>query len=125
MNTLTPKKILVVHDDRQEWATMSQILLLNGYQVSYAESKEQALKVAKKTRPDLVICSAGGTKLDVAEFLEALKSAPQTRNIPFLLVASSEDGLPARIGELHPNHILLRPFSREQLAIKVQKNLEH
>jgi PleD family two-component response regulator len=43
MTASGPKKMLLVNDNRHVILTLSQILLTNGYQLSYAESEAQAL----------------------------------------------------------------------------------
>jgi response regulator RpfG family c-di-GMP phosphodiesterase len=124
MTTPNPKKILIVNDNRQEMVTLSQILLLNGYQLSYSENEALAIKLARKTKPDLVICNTVSTKLDVTTFFRAVRSSAETRHIPFLFIAESRERLLEQMGDLHPKHLLLKPFTREQLAITVQENLK-
>jgi response regulator RpfG family c-di-GMP phosphodiesterase len=104
--------------------TLSQILLLNGYQLSYSEDEAIAIKLAKKTKPDLVICNTVSTKLDVTAFFRALRSHAETRHVPFLFIAESKEQLKEQVGDLHPQNLLLKPFTREQLAITVQENLK-
>jgi PleD family two-component response regulator len=124
MKKTGPKKILLVNDNRREMATLSQIILLNGYQLLYAEDKDQALKAVKKTKPDLVICSDGSSKLDFVGLFKTLKATAQTRSIPFLFIAESKEELLERVGNLQPGSLLRCPFTREQLAIRVQETLK-
>jgi PleD family two-component response regulator len=124
MNTSGPKKILVVDDNRHEMLTLTQILLLNGYQLSYALNESSALKLVRKTRPDLIICNAVDTKLDLAGFVKPLLSHEATRRIPILFIAKSSEQLHEQIEDLRSPHLLLKPYTREQLAISVQENLK-
>jgi CheY-like chemotaxis protein len=125
MSKTGPKTILVVNDKRLEMATLVQILLHNGYQLLYAEGKSQAIKAVKQAKPDLVICDTGSTNLDLAAYFKTVRSTPSTRRIPFLFITDPAGELPEQISELHPHHVLPKPFTREQLAITVQKSIKN
>jgi response regulator RpfG family c-di-GMP phosphodiesterase len=125
MTQTDPKKILIVNDNRQEMMTLSQVLLLNGYQLSYAENEAAAVKLVKKTKPDLIICNTVGTGLDIVGFCKTLQSGAETKRIRFLFIAESKEQLQEQLGEVHSQHLLPKPYTREQLAITVQKNLKH
>lgn len=122
---VNPKKILIVDDDLVSFATISQILLQNGYGVLHAEDEEHALRAAKKSRPDLIICNAESRKLDVLQLVKAVWQAPQIRGTPVLFLTESPELTWAGPGLLGPKQYLRKPFTREQLAIAVQENLRH
>jgi response regulator RpfG family c-di-GMP phosphodiesterase len=124
MKELDSKRILILVDNRREMVTLSQIILLNGYQLSYAEDQDQALKAVKKTKPDLVICREGSSKLDVVGLFKSLRLAPQTRSIPFLFITECKEHLLEELGDMRPDGLLMSPFTREQFAIAVQENTQ-
>jgi PleD family two-component response regulator len=127
MNTMTKaksKKILLVFDDQFETTTISQILLLNKYQVLHAKDEREAITIARKLKPDLIIFNPQSKKIDSAELLESVRSAPQTRRIPFLFVLESKDQIPSEAGDQRPQHSLVRPFARGEVALAVQKSLK-
>jgi DNA-binding response OmpR family regulator len=122
---VTPKKILIVDDDLLSTATLTQILLQNGYEVLHAENKDRAVRVAQKSRPDMIICNAESKKLDAHQFLELVRQAPQTRGASILILTERRETLEREHGLLGPRQFLMKPFTREQLAIAVQENLRH
>ena len=122
---MTPKKILIVDDDLLSIATLTQILLQNGYEVLHAEDKDRAAKVARKSRPDMIICNAESKKVDALEFLKFVRQAPQTRGAAILILTERREILAGEPGLLGPRQFLVKPFTREQLAIAVQENLKH
>ena len=122
---MTPKKILIVDDDLRNIATISQILLENGYRVLHAEDKDRAAKVARNSRPDLIICNAECRALDSLELLKTMRQAQQIRGISVLFLTDSEELLEAAPGVLSPKQYLRKPYTREQLTIAVEENLKH
>lgn len=119
-----PKKILIVDDDLANVATISQILLQNRYGVLHAEDEEHALRATKKSRPDLIICNADISKLDVLQLVKAVRQTPQIRGTPVLFLTESRELTWAGPDLLGPKQYLRKPFTREQLAIAVQENLK-
>jgi PleD family two-component response regulator len=122
---VTPKKILIVDDDVLSIATLTQILLQNGYEVLHAEDKDRAAKLAQKNRPDMIICNAESTKVDALQFLKLVRQSPQTRGAAILVLTERREMLAGEPGLLGPRQFLVKPYTREQLAIAVQENLKH
>ena len=122
---MTSKKILIVDDDLRNIATISQILLENGYRVLHAEDKDRAAKVARNSKPDLIICNAESKALDSLELLKTMRQAQQVRGISVLFLTNSEELLEAAHGVLGPKQFLRKPYTREQLTIAVQENLRY
>ena len=122
---MTPKKILIVDDDLRNIATISQILLENGYRVLHAEDKDRAAKVARNSRPDLIICNAECRALDSLELLKTMRQAQQMRGTSVLFLTNSEELLEAALGIVGPKQFLRKPDTREQLTIAVQENLKY
>jgi CheY-like chemotaxis protein len=122
---MTPKKILIVDDDLRNIATISQVLLENGYRVLHAEDKDRAVKVARNSMPDLIICNAESKALDSLELLKTMRQAQQVRGISILFLTDSEELLGAIPGILFPKQYLRKPYTREQLTIAVQENLKY
>ncbi len=122
---MTPKKILIVEEDFSDILTISQILLENGYVVLHAEDKERAVKVAQKSRPDLIICNAESETLDALHLLKTMRQTPQMRGVAVLFLIESKDSLERAPGVFGPKRYLKKPYTREELTIAVQENLNH
>jgi CheY-like chemotaxis protein len=122
---VTPKKILIVDDDILNTATLTQILLQNGYQVLHAEDRDHAVRLAQKSTPDMIICNAENKKLDALQFVKFVQQVPQTRGAAILVLTERREMLEGEPGLLGPKQFLMKPFTREQLAIAVQENLKH
>jgi PleD family two-component response regulator len=120
-----PQKILIVDDDVLNAATLTQILLQNGYEVFHAEDKDHAVKVAQKFRPDMIICNVESKNVDALQTMKLLRQYPQTRGAAILVLTERREMVAGEPGLLGPRQFLMKPFTREQLAIAVQENLKH
>jgi CheY-like chemotaxis protein len=83
--------ILVVEDDPQVARLIALVLQRNGHESQVVADGQTALSKAKETLPamifaDLTIKGMGGDAL-----CTALKAAPETRNIPYVVVSGDRD----------------------------------
>lgn len=83
--------ILVVDDDASIRNLLSQELAEAGYQVMEAENGMEALAVARRERPALIILDLMMPGISGFDVLSALKSDPATSPIPVLILSVLED----------------------------------
>jgi two-component system cell cycle response regulator DivK len=81
-------KILVVEDNEQNRYLATFLLEARGHAVTSAVSGRLALELAAKIRPDLVLLDIQLPGMDGHEVARALKSDPQLKNIPIVVVTS-------------------------------------
>lgn len=86
------KTILVVEDSRFLRLTTETTLARAGYKVVTACDGEEALQVAAKTAPDLVLLDMLLPKLSGPEVLRSLRTTPLTAAVPVVVLS----GLPQR-----------------------------
>jgi CheY-like chemotaxis protein len=84
--TTSPKKILVVDDDRLLRESLSDTLTTHGYQVTQAEDGEEALALAEKNVPDVLITDVMMPKLDGIGLLQKLRHTDWGTNIPAIVL---------------------------------------
>ena len=82
--------ILLVEDSRIQRLTNERVLLKAGYTVLNAGDGEEALRVARKSIPDIILLDMLLPKLGGREVMQALKRDPPTARIPILVFS----GLP-------------------------------
>ncbi len=78
------KKILIVEDDKDFLWLLRQNFMNEPFTVSYALDGEQALKIAEKEKPDLILLDILLPKLDGMEVAGKLKEKGNTAKIIFL-----------------------------------------
>lgn len=86
-------KIMVVEDDQSLREIYSIRLTAEGYEVCSAGDGEEALAIAVKERPDLVISDVMMPKISGFDMLDILRSTPETKDIRVIMMTalSSDD----------------------------------
>jgi CheY-like chemotaxis protein len=109
-----PKKVLVIDDDRSIRDLLSLHLSNRGYDVAVAEDAVVGGRLALSARPQLIIVDVNMPYLDGPDFVAALKSDPQTRDIPIVFLTSDDD-LVYRAGHLGAFACLTKPIMADRL----------
>jgi diguanylate cyclase (GGDEF)-like protein len=117
-----PSSILVVDDDPQGLELLSDILKKEGFVVLKASDGEEAIKVAIRVDPDLIILDImmpGATGFDV---VDRLKEHPVARNIPIIIFTAKElsAGDKKRLGKNIKKIIQKAGFAKEDLVAEVR-----
>jgi PAS domain S-box-containing protein len=86
----TKKTILVVDDDKSLVKSVKYHLEHKGYSTCVAYDGKQALEMIESNRPDLIVLDIVMPNMDGYEVIKALKSNPETANIPIVLVTGIE-----------------------------------
>ncbi len=86
-------KIMLVEDDRSLMEIYSIRLGAEGYEVVKAADGEEALAVAVKEKPDLILADVMMPKISGFDMLDILRQTPETKNIKVIMMTalSSED----------------------------------
>jgi CheY-like chemotaxis protein len=111
----TPPVALVVDDSMLIRHTVCRFLEERGFSVESATNGEEALPIIKRIRPDLIVTDMQMPKMSGAELISALKSQPETANIPVVIVAGKSSG--SDRGEHRANFAIFKDIDIEaQLA---------
>ncbi|MBP0588731.1 response regulator [Paraburkholderia sp. LEh10] len=118
-------RLLVVDDNADLRDYMRRILSAAGHDVQVAADGEEALAVAGKLRPDLVVSDVMMPKLNGFELLRALRADAELRETPVLLL-SARAGEAAKVGGLESgaDDYLIKPFAARELLARVAGNLQ-
>ncbi len=86
-------KIMLVEDDNSLREIYSIRLTAEGYEIVSAGDGEEALAVAVRERPDLIISDVMMPKISGFDMLDILRSTPETKDIKVIMMTalSSED----------------------------------
>ena len=86
-------KVMIVEDDDSLREIYGIRLTAEGYAVVSARDGEEALAVAVKERPDLIVSDVMMPKITGFDMLDILRSTPETKNIKVIMMTalSSED----------------------------------
>ena len=111
--------VLVIDDDPTARDLMTRFLTREGFQPVTAEGGEEGLKQARESRPDVITLDVMMPKMDGWAVLQELKSDPELRSIPVIMVTIVDD---KNLGyTLGADDYMTKPIDREQLASVLQK----
>jgi two-component system, OmpR family, phosphate regulon response regulator PhoB len=113
-------KILVAEDDKQIGDMIAFKLTNGGHQVIRAEDGEQAVTLAGRELPDLILLDAMMPGLSGFEVLRRLKSDPALRAVPVIMVTAKGHERDVLSG-LRGGAVdyIVKPFSLKELAARV------
>jgi CheY-like chemotaxis protein len=102
-------KILLVEDDKSLREIYGVRLLAEGYDIVSAGDGEEALAMAIKERPELIISDVMMPKISGFDMLDILRSTTETRDIKVIMMtALSSDDQRARGEQLGANRYLVK-----------------
>ncbi|MBD1847682.1 response regulator [Cyanobacteria bacterium FACHB-63] len=122
-NTQTARILLV--DDNSDMRNYVKRLLNQQYEVEAVSDGAAALAAIHQQVPDLVLTDVMMPRLDGFGLLQALRSEPQTREVPMIML-SARAGEEARIEGLTAgaDDYLTKPFSARELLARVEATLK-
>ena len=83
---------LVVDDSMLIRYTVTRFLEERGFVVESASNGAEALEFLGRRRPSLIVTDMQMPRMSGSELITALKSAPETAQIPIIIVASRNSG---------------------------------
>ncbi|MBN2184791.1 MAG: response regulator [Candidatus Krumholzibacteriota bacterium] len=117
-------KILVVDDEINITQILEFSIGSEGYQVITASNGEEAVDVAKREQPNLIILDIMMPKIDGYEACRIIKANPLTKNIPVILLTAKGRDIDKRLGyEVGATDYIMKPFSPTQLIERIQELL--
>jgi len=117
-------RILVVDDTPANIQTLAAILKVEGYQLCVATNGYQALEVAARVRPDLILLDVMMPEMDGFEACRRFKESPELRDIPIIfLTAKTETADLVKGFELGAVDYVGKPFNTHELLARVGTQL--
>jgi DNA-binding response OmpR family regulator len=119
------QRILVVDDDRRVVELLQVALSANGFQVVCASNGEDALKVAVREQPDLVVLDVRLPRKSGFEVCEVLRHDPEDSGVPIILVsAMGETEMRVEGLARGADDFLAKPFSPKELVARIRRLLQ-
>jgi len=120
-----PHKVLIV-DDQADIRDIARVglELTTDWEVQVAAGGEEALEIAGRERPDVILLDVMMPHMDGPTAVRALRANPATFDIPVILLTArmlSEDG--SDLAELAISGLLSKPFDPMALAESVSSLL--
>ena len=113
--------ILVVEDDVDILRLVTYNLETSGFDVATAQDGYEALALARRRVPDLIILDLMLPGLDGLEVCKELKRSDSTRKIPVLMLTARAEEVDRIVGlELGADDYVTKPFGLRELLARVR-----
>ncbi len=111
-------KILIVEDDANLLDTLKYNLRKEGYGVAIASDGEQAIEVARREKPDLIILDIMLPKMSGFEVCRILR---KEMTVPILMLTAKADETDKIVGlEIGADDYMTKPFSMRELLARLR-----
>jgi len=119
------KKILVIEDEPEMRRNLTTILRLENFQPLPAANGRIGIELAKKEKPDLVLCDVMMPELDGYGVIAALRADTETVTIPFIFLTAKGEKPDIRAGmNLGADDYLTKPVAKSDLLAAIRSRLE-
>ena len=117
-------RILVIEDDAQTRQNIEIILEMENHRVFTARDGRAGLELARREKPDLIVCDLMMPELDGHDVLRALRADAETAAIPFIFLTARAERADQRTGmNLGADDYLCKPIDAEDLLSAIQARL--
>jgi CheY-like chemotaxis protein len=124
MPTSQERTALIVDDDKMNGQLLSTMVARGGLVPHTASSGQEALQVAAKLVPDIVILDIKMPDMDGYEVCRRLRQDPTTAEVPVILVTASGYQLdPTEVVEAGAQGFLVKPIRINTLLEKLTEYL--
>jgi DNA-binding NarL/FixJ family response regulator len=119
------KTILVIEDEPEMRRNLTTILRLEKFHPLPAANGRVGVQLAKKEKPDLILCDVMMTELDGYGVIAALRADAETVTIPFIFLTAKGEKPDIRAGmNLGADDYLTKPVAKADLLAAIRSRLE-
>src|SRR6266852_1490755 len=118
------RKILVIEDEPEMRRNIAALLRYRDYQPIEPENGRKGVELARRERPDLILCDVMMPELDGYGVLQALRQDASLRLIPFVFLTAKGDKDGLRSGmNLGADDYLTKPVANNDLVQAIEARL--
>ncbi len=118
-------RILIADDTAASLSLLSHVLEPQGYEILAVSSGKDALKLAERAQPDLILLDVMMPGHDGFHVCRTLKAEDSTRNIPVIFITSRNDTASIlngfRVGAVD---YIVKPYQSEEVVTRVATHLK-
>jgi two-component system, OmpR family, alkaline phosphatase synthesis response regulator PhoP len=118
---MTGKKVLIVDDEPDLLRIACFRLEKAGYQALSAVNGQDALELAKKESPDLLLLDVKLPLMEGPDVCLRIKKDEKLKHIPVILFTANTQSINERVEACGAQGYILKPFSIEELLDEIKK----
>ena len=119
------EKILIVDDEPHMLRVTELSIKKGGYQIVIGRNGKEALELAAREKPSLIVMDVSMPEMDGLTALTQLKANPETAQIPVIMLTVRGQAMARQQAEQSGAAVYLtKPFSPSQLLVEVKRLLE-
>lgn len=119
----SPKKILIIDDDKNIILALKYYLSIEGYEVHAAANGKHAFQILNENPPDLILLDVKMPVMNGYLFAQLVKSKEKFKSIPIIMITATVNMTGGIQLHSHVDDILKKPFENEELLKKLSKYL--
>ncbi|MFN7716784.1 MAG: PAS domain S-box protein [Pseudanabaenaceae cyanobacterium] len=124
--TGTPKVVLLVEDNAMTVSTISSYLKAKGYQIILASNGLEALEVAEKDSPDIILMDIQMPGMDGLEAIQRIRANPLLQKMPIIaLTALAMSGDQDRCLAAGANEYMSKPVKMKELVNVIERTFDN
>jgi two-component system alkaline phosphatase synthesis response regulator PhoP len=117
-------KILIAEDEPDIRDLIAFTLRFAGYEVATCANGEEAVQLAKKEYPDLILLDVRMPRMTGYDACKEIKADPTLKDVPVVFLSAKGQEAEIRDGmEAGAEEYLLKPFAPDQLTERVRSVL--
>ena len=122
-------RILVIEDEEDLQRVLDYNLRQAGHDVVGVKRGDEGLRIARESKPDLVLLDLMLPDISGTEICKALKDTGSTRGIPVIMLTARGEEIDRVVGfELGADDYVVKPFSVREVVLRVRgilRRVEH
>ena len=119
------KKILVVDDEIDILTLLQYNLEKSGFKVIIAKDGPEAIVLARKEKPDLIVLDIMLPSMEGTEVCKAVRKSEVTGHIPIIMLTAKSEEVDRIVGlELGADDYITKPFSPRELILRIKAVLK-
>ena len=119
------KKILIVDDEADVLAALEKRLTNAGYAVVKADNGKDAIILAKREKPNLILLDVMMPEMDGAKTAQLLREDAATQDIPVMFLTCLLTPAEQKHGmkEVAGNFFIAKPYESQELLGEIKKHI--
>ncbi len=118
-------RVLLVEDDEDILNLIDYNLTLANLRVIRAKDGEEAIEIARREMPDVILLDLMLPKIDGIDVCKVLKQDDKTSHIPIVMVTAKGEEMDRVVGlEIGAEDYIVKPFSPRELVLRIKAILK-